>query len=431
MSNQNGSVYKLLHRTQWIFLVVSIIPIVVLAYLCVRYLFPALGEGQTALANSIYIILALTVLLSVLGYIISRRSALNTIETISGNNLRLTNLLGLVNRLNLTTDEVKIEQETVRSAARILDADAVLLYLMEEGKLVCRHNAGVPLTKGEQVICDPGSGAAGQAAISKKVVQLDGPDKPAGLPKTFTALQGGPALAIPLLFQNGLFGVLELLRRPGGTPFSAERSQMAEILGQSVASTIINARFHTSQQNFSAHSIELLRLAMDSHIVWKGHLHNVTRYASLIGRQLELSEEARREIHFAAILHDIGLLKLRLRGRLLDQQKCPDLYREHPVLGAELIEPIQVWGHVAPMIRHHHEYCNGEGYPDGLTGEQIPLGSRIIGVAEAFDAMINPESYAETRTPEEALAELELYSGTRYDERVVGALKEVLAREEM
>lgn len=429
MSNRNGSVSKLLHRTQWIFLVVSIIPMVVLAYLCVWHLFPALGEGQADLVASIYTILTLTILLSVLGYIISRKTALSTIEAISKNNRRLTNLLDLVNRLNLTTDQVKIEQEAVRSAARIIDADAVLLYLMNGEALICRHSGGVRLAKGEHVTCRPGRGSAGQAVLSKKVVQLDGPDVPAELPQALSALQGGPTLAIPQFFQDGLFGVLELLRRPGRAPFSTERRQMAEILGQSVASTIINARFHTSQKNFLAHIIELLRLAMESHIVWKDHLQNVTRYASLIGRRLDLSEEARREIHFAAILHDIGLLKLRLGGQLVDQEKCTDLFREHPVLGAELIEPIQVWKQVAPIIRHHHEYCDGSGYPEGLTGEQIPMGSRIIGVVEAYDTMINPDSYAETRSPTEALAELELHIGTRYDERVVGALREVLALE--
>ncbi len=433
MSNGSGAEYKLLHRTQWIFLVVSIIPMVVLAYLCVWHLFPALGKGQATLVNSIYVILGLTILLSVLGYIVSRKTALGTIETISENNHRLTKLLGLVNRMNLTTDEVKVEQEAVRAAARIIDADAVLLYLMDNGELVCRHSTGVQLTRGEQLTCVPGSGPAGLAARSRQVVQLDASEKtdvPAGRPQALSDLQGGPALAIPQFFQNELFGVLELLRNPGGRPFSTERRQMAEILSQSVAATITSARFHTSQLNFSAHTIELLRLAMDSHIVWKGHLQNVTRYTSLIGRRLDLGEEARREIHFAAILHDIGLLKLRIEGRLLDQQKCPELYQEHPVLGAELVKPILAWKHVAPMIRHHHEFCDGSGYPDGLTKDQTPLGSRIIGVTEAFDAMVNPHSYAETRSPAEALAELDRYSGTRYDERVIGALKEVLELEE-
>jgi HD-GYP domain-containing protein (c-di-GMP phosphodiesterase class II) len=95
-----------------------------------------------------------------------------------------------------------------------------------------------------------------------------------------------------------------------------------------------------------------------------------------------------------------------------------------------MVEPIQVWKNVAPMIRHHHEMCDGSGYPEGLSGEQIPMGSRIIGVVEAFDAMTNPDSYSKNRSPAEALAELELHSGTRYDQRVVGALKEVLDLEE-
>jgi putative nucleotidyltransferase with HDIG domain len=155
----------------------------------------------------------------------------------------------------------------------------------------------------------------------------------------------------------------------------------------------------------------------------------VARLCNLISRQLGLDEETRREIHFAAMLHDIGFLKMRDVLVHTDAEGFKDMVKEHPVQGAQLIEPIMVWKDIAPLILHHHEHFDGTGYPQGLKQEEIPLGSRIICVAEVFDAMTNEKSYTVARNKAEAIAELETYSGTRYDSKVVTALVEVLEEE--
>jgi HD-GYP domain-containing protein (c-di-GMP phosphodiesterase class II) len=241
-----------------------------------------------------------------------------------------------------------------------------------------------------------------------------------------TELKTGSVVAYPMVHQERLVGVLELVRRTGGAAFSDNDQQMLEILGQQATATILNAEFYASQQNYFAHVIELLRLSMENDIVWEGHLHNVARICNMISRKLELDEETRRTIHFAAMLHDIGFLKMRDIVGHVDVEGFSEKIRDHTTLGSLLVEPITVWQDVAPLILYHHELCNGTGYPKGIKREVIPLGARIICVAEVYDAMTNDKAYGITKTKEEAAAELKAAAGTKYDPDVVKALLDVL-----
>jgi len=434
MNGRTISPRSLLHRVQWVFLIVSIIPLMVLTYICVQYVFPRLGEqGQSVIIWSISITIGLTVLLSVLGYIISRKSTMTTIRTIEDTSRRQSDLLDVANKLSRTTQTDTVFTEATRSAVDLLEADAGLLYMEEANRLVCKHAEGVALPGTEKVVCEMGEGLAGFAARERKTVRT----QHAGKDRRFTdqlarliGFEAGSALSYPMVYQDRLIGVLEVLRKAGQEEFGDPDQQIIEMLGQQTAATIMNAEFHGAQQNFFTHVTELLRLAMEKTILWEGHLHNVTSYCNLISRKLNLDEDIRREIHFAAALHDVGFLEIGPVVGLAEIEEFRERLREHPVLGAQLIEPIMVWKNVAPLILHHHEACNGSGYPGGLRKDEIPLGSRIICVAEAFDTMVNPASYASTKTKAEAMAELETYSGTRYDEKVVEAFLEVLKVEE-
>ena len=97
------------------------------------------------------------------------------------------------------------------------------------------------------------------------------------------------------------------------------------------------------------------------------------------------------------------------------------MVRRHAELGDEMLRPIRVWEDIAPLVRHHHEWFDGRGYPDRLAGESIPLESRIIAVAEAFDAMTAEKSYKEAIPVEEAIDRIREGSGTQFDPAVVEA----------
>jgi len=412
---------------------VSIIPLIVLAYLFVQYIFPMLGLREYGtLVTSIYITLALTILLSVLGYIMTRRITLATIGTIQQSNSRLAEMLEMANKLNRIVMVDEALAEATQSAVDILGADSGLLYLVEGEQLTCKYTIGINRKNMEELSCGFGETAVGKAAASRKTIRVADTSydrRVAAGPGFLAEGESRSTLCYPLVCHQRLIGVLQLFRRTSGGAFAGIDRQVIEILGQQTAAAIANAQFHAAQQNYFPHVIELLRLCMSKHLVWEGHLHNVTRYCSLISRKLNLDSETRRDIHFAAILHDIGFARMGSLVKHSNRKQFLDRYREHPVLGAELIKPIIVWKGVAPLILHHHEYYDGTGYPEGLRRDEIPIGARIICVVEALDTMTNPNSYASTQSREQAMADLQSYTGTRYDPAVINALVEALGEE--
>ncbi len=157
----------------------------------------------------------------------------------------------------------------------------------------------------------------------------------------------------------------------------------------------------------------------------KGHSDRVGRYAGAIVRRLGMREEWAERVELAGILHDLGKLGVRQRvlnkkGRLESEELAE--MRLHPAYGAEIIRHAGLLGEGYRWIRHHHERLDGEGYPEGLEGDRIPLESRVILVADAFDAMTTNRSYRDAFGYERAVAELRKHAGTQFAPELVEAM---------
>ena len=155
----------------------------------------------------------------------------------------------------------------------------------------------------------------------------------------------------------------------------------------------------------------------------KDHSQRVSKLAAQIAMQTRLSEAEIEEIRLAGIVHDIG--KIHVPESVLNKPTLltaeeSEIVKSHAAWGAKILEPLKVKA-IERIVRHHHEAFDGQGYPDNLKGEQIPLGARIIAVADAFDAMVSGRPYRKARTVEEALAELRRCRGTQFDPMVVDA----------
>jgi len=129
------------------------------------------------------------------------------------------------------------------------------------------------------------------------------------------------------------------------------------------------------------------------------------------------------------MLHDIG--KIGVRGIVLNNSngltgKEYDEIKKHPLVGENIIQPIELLQPIRPLIRHHHEWYNGKGYPDGLSGENIPLGSRIIAVTDAYDAMKSDRPYRKALTKETAIQELKRGNGTQFDPKIIEIFLQIL-----
>lgn len=156
----------------------------------------------------------------------------------------------------------------------------------------------------------------------------------------------------------------------------------------------------------------------------RGHSERVARYSRAISHYLGLPKDIQERVWISAVLHDVGkigvedkvLLKM---GRLTDEEF--DKMKMHPVIGADIVEPIHELREMLPGIRWHHEAWNGSGYPDNLQGEQIPLMARIIGVADTFDAITTNRPYQKASPPEYALQTIKKLTGTKFDAKIVTA----------
>ena len=161
----------------------------------------------------------------------------------------------------------------------------------------------------------------------------------------------------------------------------------------------------------------------------QGHAKRVTEFSLSIGAKLNLPQAELRDLYLGAILHDIG--KIGTEEEVLNKpdslnRREISLVREHPIKGTLFIVGLENLSHIVPIILHHHEYWDGSGYPSRLVGDQIPLHSRIIAVADAFDAMISNRSYRDGLDKETAIRELSNKRGTQFDPSIADVFIECL-----
>ena len=172
----------------------------------------------------------------------------------------------------------------------------------------------------------------------------------------------------------------------------------------------------------------LARIIDSSDTCRRRHCYKVERYSLIICRKLKLPYREVRIIKIASILHDIGKIGIDLNiirkpAKLTDQEWAQ--VRMHPDIGAHMVGKLGFLSEIAPIIRHHHARFEGGGYPDpNINDGEIPLGSRIISVVDAFDAMVNDRPYRKAMPREVAFEELSRCAGTQFDPRVVDAFLE-------
>ena len=161
-----------------------------------------------------------------------------------------------------------------------------------------------------------------------------------------------------------------------------------------------------------------------------GHQRQVAKLACLMAKEIGLSEDQIEGLHFAALLHDIGKIYvpsdiLNKPGRLSEMEM--GIIKTHPVVGYEIIEKIPFGSPVAEILLQHHERLNGTGYPKGLSGEDILLEARILGVADVIEAMASHRPYRPALGLQSALNEIDTNKGILYDKRVVATVIKILS----
>ncbi len=329
----------------------------------------------------------------------------------------------------------EILETSTRMVSKIVYCDSVMIELVDEEKKGFIYTAGFGLESFKKGVFIPFEDTIAVRVIETLRPQLftnmEEIDDP--LPVERELIREGflSYIRMPIVVKGEGVGVLCMgaKRRAAFTP---EDVSTIEKLAFQVGVALENARLLEDLEELFIGTVRTLSNAIDAKSPWtKGHAERVTYIAIEIGREMGLSERELKDLELAGLLHDIG--KIGIYETILDKpEKLTEeelhTIREHPVKGAEILEPIRQLKRIIPAIKYHHEFYNGEGYPEGLKGEDIPLMARILAVADTVDAMGSDRPYRKGKSMDEIVTELKRCSGTQFDPEVVRAFLKTLKR---
>jgi putative nucleotidyltransferase with HDIG domain len=244
----------------------------------------------------------------------------------------------------------------------------------------------------------------------------------------------GCYVGVPIRFSDGrLYGTFCCLSHLPDPSLQERDAQFARVLARMVADQLEREELEAQQRRLAIESASLRALlaAVDARDGYTGdHSKVVVELSTEVAQQMDLPEEEEvTVVGQVALLHDIGKIAvpdsiLKKRGLLDDAER--ETMREHAAVGARMAASLDGLAHVAPLIRATHERWDGEGYPDGFSGEEIPLASRIVHACDAWHAMTSERPYCQALSIEEAIEELKKCAGEQFDPHVTLALLEVL-----
>jgi putative nucleotidyltransferase with HDIG domain len=392
--------------------------VITLLAVILRYLYKPFTEATDFLPDvSVTLIVYIVVGLTLIGFYLWGLVLRQITSSIERYRNRLDRILNFTRDLREEIYGDILLDKIMDSSLSVTQSDAGSILIIEEDKLVFK------IVKGEKSVELLGTsipkvqGIAGWVAQHGKPLRITdaladerfNPDV-----DSITGYQTKSVLCVPLMMKTGIIGVIELLNKKEGF-YGQKDEELISYLADQAAISISRARFFEDQKNYEIHLTDMLLDSIDFHIPEKaGHSKRVARYSGIMARATNLPEERQKRLYFASLLHDIGFLKIRS-----EEYYNEDIYKKHPVIGYEMIRPITFYTNIAPIILYHHERYDGSGYPKGLKGEKIPLETRIITIAEAFDVMVSKTSYKVPMNFETALEELKKHAGTQFDPKLV------------
>jgi putative nucleotidyltransferase with HDIG domain len=239
-------------------------------------------------------------------------------------------------------------------------------------------------------------------------------------------------IRVPLRAQGHALGVLAVTERANDAAFTPHERRVLECLSAVGAAALLNCRLHAAVERQMVGTIAALASAVDAKDHYThDHARRVADLCQQTARRLDdLHGLSMREIELAGLLHDIG--KIGIPDSILGKAGplTPDefeLVKSHAQVGARIVAKADGLERVAQAVLHHHERYDGAGYPGGLAGESIPLGARLIAIADAFDCLTSNRPYHRAIPAEAAVAELRRCAGTSFDPKLVEAFAEALA----
>ncbi len=366
------------------------------------------GEGLTALGTAMRLPLAAALAL--------HRAQKRTEESVA--------LIDAARELSGVLDAHDVLRLTLDRAIGLAQAGTGSIMLLDEvtSQLTIAEASGLPEDVIASTVVKIGEGIAGWVAASGQAVLIE--DLPGN---RVSGQKHGvrSAVSVPLGDDQGLLGVINVGSRTFPARFTREHLEALELLGQQAAVALRNARRVSSAGELYFDTLRTLAIALEAKDPYsEGGTERVVEYATAIARAMHLDRDESRAIEIAAMLHDIGMSAL---GSVGAEGTRPlttvdrGLLKMHPMIAADILEQAPALRSVAPIVYHHHEHFDGTGYVAGVAGEGIPLGARILSVADAYVAMTSDRPYRNAMSTERAAGELLEKAGTQFDPDVVSA----------
>ncbi|MEW6583998.1 MAG: HD domain-containing phosphohydrolase [Nitrospirota bacterium] len=403
--------------------------VVTLLAVIFRYLFKPASEVLHFLPDiSITLILLIIVILVFIGFYLWAVVSKKVIRSIEDYKNRLDHILAVTRDLREEIYGDILLEKVMDSSLALTQSDSGAILLVEDGALSFKTAKGARVESLPRTI-PPGKGVAGWVAGNAKPVRSGDVQGDARFDPEIDMLIDSntrSVLCVPLLMKTGVIGVVELFNKKEGF-YTEKDEEMIAYLADQAAISLVRAKFFEDQKNYEIHLTDILLEAMDFHVPEKiGHSKRVAKYSNIIARAINMPEEEKKRLYFASLLHDVGFLKIKSEHCFLKEY-----FVKHPVIGYEMIKPISFYADIAPIILHHHERYDGTGYPGRLMGDDIPIGARIIAIADAFDAMVSTVSYKAPTSFESALDELKRNAGSQFDFWLVEQFLETISPEHL
>jgi len=249
--------------------------------------------------------------------------------------------------------------------------------------------------------------------------------------RTISSVRRENLLGIPLVCED-IMGLIIMKRKTDAPVFDRFDQDMLMTMIEQAVIGIKNLQLYEEQQRIVLGSIKSLVTLLDTRIPQEyTHSPYFSHLVVAIAHQMRLDEKQVETLKYASLLHDAGKIDIPIEILTKTTKLTPHEYtiiKTHPLKGAQMLRPLQTLKPVIPIIMHHHEKYDGTGYPSRLKKGQIPLGARIMAVADAFEAMIYGRPYRERKDICGAVKEIKAKSGTQFDPKIVEAFLKTVKR---
>jgi HD-GYP domain-containing protein (c-di-GMP phosphodiesterase class II) len=385
-----------------------VIPLIVhdktIGFLCLSHLRSAVVKQSTLdLLNS--------TIRSLLGHSVRDYEFIRLSESVRPRAIALSTVHTVHRIINATLDLEELTKRLAHLTAQTVRAKTCSIYLYDASQS--------PRSLIERASTEKPSKSAKRAHALKT-----GEGIPGRVFKTSEAILNKGALCVPMIDED-VIGVLSLVGKQEGV-FSADDLEILTILAEEAVIAIKNARAYEDQKRVTLEAIQALATILGTRFAKTRKLPSDTllKITTAVSETLKLSDEERQAIHYATLLKDAG--KIGLPDEIIDKPtkltgEEYQLVRQHSAKGAMIVEKLGNLKPVAPIILYSHEHFDGTGYPNGLKGQDIPIGARLLAVANAFEALIAGRPYRTKSTVKEAIEELKRHEGSQFDPKIVDA----------